>query len=153
MTVLILAVDPGAKRTGYCWKLRQDARIWPTLNSGIIKPGDLFSWLDDWNRWTILPHERFVVVVEDYIQRTVTDTHRNWTKQPTAKIIGAIRYKAHQCGASFVIVQPGNLRIGAKLAGMNWSGKSHLRDDLAAEAHAAYICVHGLPKVRRDWLD
>jgi hypothetical protein len=153
MSVLILAVDPGAQRTGYCWKLRQDNKVWPTLNSGIVKANDLFDWLDDWERWTKLPHDRFVVVCEDFIQRQVTGSNRTWTKQPTAKILGAIRLRAHDFGATFVLVQPGNLRVGAALAGIKWSGKSHLRDDLAAESHAAYICVHGLPKARKDWLD
>jgi hypothetical protein len=153
VSVLILAVDPGANRTGYCWKLRQDAKVWPTLNSGIVKAPNLLDWFGTWENWTKLPHDKFIVVAEDFIQRTVTDTNRSWTKQPTAKIIGAIRLRTHQLGGDFLLAQPGNLQIGAKLAGIGWSGKSHLRDDLAAEAHAAYLCVHGMPKVRRDWLD
>src|SRR5580765_6207609 len=159
MTVLVLGVDPGAQRTGYCWKLRETTQsggvVFPTLDSGVVNPDRLFQWTETWEKWTALPHERFVVACEDFIQRTVDRTERNWTKQSTAKIIGLIRLRTHQLGGVFVLCQPGNLKAGAKIAGIDWSGKSHLEDEKAATCHAAYICHFGLHPAnkRRDWLD
>lgn len=153
MAILVLSVDPGSSRTGYCWKLRQNSEVWPTINRGIIRPPELLKWLTaEWDRWLVLPHSKFIVLCEDFVQRPGLES--KWIKQPTAKIFGAVRLMAHVKGATFIPTRPDTLKTGTKLAGIKWSGQSHLRDDLSAEAHAAYFCVHGYdPKRVRDWLD
>jgi hypothetical protein len=150
MSLLILSVDPGEIRTGYCWKLRQDAETWPTLNKGIAHADRLSEWFDDWPNWTKYPHHHFFVLCEDFIQRPGLNSE--WIKQPTAKVYGAVWREADRLGATFIPTNPNELRVGATLAGIKWSGNSHLRDDLAAEAHAAYFCVHGRPQRVRSWL-
>jgi len=153
VTLLVLAVDPGSVRTGFCWKLRTGDNEWPTLNKGIVKAERLHVWLDSWPEWIKVPHDRFIVACEDFIQRPDQANAREWIKQPTAKVFGAVAREAHIHGALFVPVLPQALRVGAGLAGIKWSGKSHLRDDFSAEAHATYLCVHGIPKKLRGWLD
>lgn len=147
MGILVLGIDPGAARTGYAWKLRESTAVWPTLHKGIVQISDLEKWLLDWD--TILekwPHDKFVVTCEKFIQRRTDTGNGRWIKQGTAEIYGACWYATIARGGRFVPARPDNLATGCRLAGIKWSGNSHLRDDHSAEAHAAYLCANGLPK-------
>jgi len=104
-----------------------------------------------WDFALSMPHTKFFVICEDYIQRPGLET--KWIKQGTAKVFGAVWLRAMQSDATFIPARPDTLVIGCRLAGITWSGKSHLRDDLSAEAHAAYFCEHGKPAKLRGWLD
>lgn len=151
MALLVLSVDPGEARTGYCWKLRQDDQVWPTLSKGIIQADRLSAWFKTgWSEWLAYPHSRFIVLCEDFIQRP--GLNDEWIKQPTPKVFGAVWRAADDRGALFIPTNPSALKAGASYAGIKWSGRSHLRDDLSAEAHAAYFCVNGVPKKVRNWL-
>jgi len=151
MALLVLSVDPGEKRTGFCWKLMQSEDVWPTLHKGIVQSPNLLNWVtNEWDRWLSMPHNRFICLIEDFIQRP--GLNDQWIKVPTPKVFGFVTLRAMQAGALVIPTNPDTLRVGASLAGIKWTGKSHLRDDLSAESHAAYFCTHGIPKRVRDWL-
>ena len=145
--VLVLGVDPGSARTGYCWKMRESQNISPTIERGIILLEDLEKWLLSWDsfleKW---PHDRFIVACEKFIQRDAAVGTGRWLKQGTAEIYGATWLNAIRLGARFVPSWPSNLTTGCRLAGIKWNGRSHLRDDYSAEAHAAHLCFNGIPK-------
>lgn len=158
--LLILSVDPGTARTGYCWNIMSDDRLWSTIDKGIVritapKYGELDEWLDTWGDKHPERFDRFFVLCEEYIQRNTGANGRpitdKWIKQGTASIFGSVHREAHRFRASFIRTRPANLSIGCRLAGIKHY-QGHLPDDLSAEAHAAYFCVHGIPKPNPGWL-
>ena|SRR5688572_13351372 len=151
MTILILGVDPGEMRTGYAWHIRFDQQSQTCYKKGILQTEkQLFPWLDSWSEQiAVFPHDKFVVVCEDFIQRPGLE--QKWIKQPTAKVFGAVAYTAYKHGATFLAGRPDNLRAGCVFAKIPFP-KGHLSDDLSAQAHAAYVGHTGLPNPLPNWL-
>lgn len=145
--MLALGVDPG-NSTGYgLVRLEDDKLI--LITAGVISENGLYDWLDEWpkyNEYKYNSEERIFVAIEDFIKRPGV-ANGEWLELLTAKFIGSMLYRAHQCGWRSVLQQPSCKPMGFKLAGLDYTpGKkgTHTADGIS---HAAYFLRNGAPSI------
>lgn len=142
--MLILGIDPGGT-TGFCIvsKNGNDNSTVAPISVGEIKQDKFNAWLDSWDILN-LTH----IVCEDFIARPGL-TNGKWTSLPVAKQVGAISYRAHQLGVTYIELQPSDKPVGYKAAGLQYvKGKkgTHIHD---ATAHAFYVAKLGFKPTQR----
>lgn len=84
-----------------------------------------------------------MIIVEDYRLYPWKSSAQSWSRIETVRVIGAIDYRAHQCGIPIVYQDPSIKGIGYK-----WAGKTKPKNH--ANSHVLDAYVHGVYYLQKN---
>jgi hypothetical protein len=128
-----LAIDPG-HTTGLAW-FKDNGDL---DDMAEFKLSHLNTFLDQ-----EVTNQICMIIVEDYKLYPWKSMAQSWSRLETVRVIGAIDYRAHQCGIPVVYQDPAIKGIGYK-----WAGKTPAKNH--ADSHMLDAYVHGVYYLQKN---
>jgi hypothetical protein len=128
-----LAIDPG-HTTGVAW----------FKENGDLDNADEFTMekVNDFLDQQIT-NQIGLIICEDFRLYPWKSSQQSWSRLETVRIIGAIDYRAHQCGIPIVYQDPAIKAIAYK-----WAGKTPAKNH--SESHVLDAYVHGVYYLQKN---